>query len=304
MIRYIQHKDIDKKKWDTCIENAVNSLIYAYSWYLDIVSPNWDALIENDYEAVMPLTWRKKFGIKYLFKPLFTQQLGVFGKKTDTTVISDLLESIPEKFKYINITLNEKNLYRGNQFTSGFNNNFKLNINKKYTEIYNNYYNRNCRRNIEKAEKANLKRSENISADEFVMFLKNNLGDKIDELNKNGYSVLWKLINTLLDRKAAEMYAAVLPSGETCAIALHLITNKRCIFFICASNEKGKEAQSMHFLVNSQIKKYAGKSIEFDFSGSNIKGIAYFNSTFGATSEKYQTIKRNNLPGLLKLIKK
>ena len=59
-IKYLQHKEIDKAKWDACIEQAPNGLIYSYSWYLDAMSKHWDALVLKDYEAVMPLTWNKK----------------------------------------------------------------------------------------------------------------------------------------------------------------------------------------------------------------------------------------------------
>ena len=65
MINYKRHKEIDFKKWDNCIESAINRNIYATTWYLDLVCKNWDALILNDYEAVMPLPWNKKWGVKY-----------------------------------------------------------------------------------------------------------------------------------------------------------------------------------------------------------------------------------------------
>src|SRR6056297_1897646 len=85
MINYYLHKNIDKQKWDNCIQHAHNELIYAYSWYLDIVSPHWDALIQGDYEMVMPLPKKRKYRITYLIQPLFTQQLGIFYKKPLTS---------------------------------------------------------------------------------------------------------------------------------------------------------------------------------------------------------------------------
>mgnify|MGYP006875189819 CR=1 FL=1 len=93
-IAYILHKDIDKLKWDACIQKAKNSLLYVHSFYLDIVSSGWDALIAGDYEYVMPLTHRKKLGIAYLAQPAFTQQLGVFSKKKiDYKIVMDFLEA-------------------------------------------------------------------------------------------------------------------------------------------------------------------------------------------------------------------
>ena len=79
-IRYLPYNDIDKKKWDACIAAADNGLVYAGSMYLDAMAQNWDALILDDYKAVMPLTWKKKYSIHYLYQPFFTSCLGVFGK--------------------------------------------------------------------------------------------------------------------------------------------------------------------------------------------------------------------------------
>ena len=47
-IQYLSHEQIDKAKWDQCIDNASNGLIYAYSFYLDTMADNWDALVLND----------------------------------------------------------------------------------------------------------------------------------------------------------------------------------------------------------------------------------------------------------------
>jgi hypothetical protein len=114
LINYIKHTDIDKNKWNRCISAANNSIIYAYAWYLDIVSPNWDALVLNDYEAVMPLTHRKKYFLSYLFQPFFTQQLGVFSKKeSQALLVQEFLNAIPTKFKLIDINLNEDNSSEG-----------------------------------------------------------------------------------------------------------------------------------------------------------------------------------------------
>ncbi len=54
MIKYVSHEVIDREKWDKCIDNSTNGLVYAYSWYLDLICDEWNALIENDYESVFP----------------------------------------------------------------------------------------------------------------------------------------------------------------------------------------------------------------------------------------------------------
>ena len=111
MIQFLEHKNIDKKKWDDCIQHASNGIVYANSWYLDIVSPGWNALIADDYSTVFPLTWKKKYGFYYLHQPFFTQQLGVFSNQKNITekTIQEFLDAIPGQYRLIEIQLNTEN---------------------------------------------------------------------------------------------------------------------------------------------------------------------------------------------------
>ena len=305
MIVYYPHKDIDKKKWDDCIEQSVNELIYAYSWYLDVVVPGWDALVLDDYEAVMPLTWRQRTGIRYLFPPLYTKQLGIFSKRVpskETTI--RFLDSLTDRFKFIQIHLNEYNhIDTKSRYYFRMNNNFEIDLTPSYEKLYE-HYNRNCRRNIKKAKKCSLVIRQDITAHSFTNFIKSNLEDRLKQLGKKDYHLLITLIEKLITKQAAELYGSYLTDGTLCGVALFLITAHRCIFLVCASSEQGKQCQTMYLLVDHQIKKYAGSGKIFDFSGSNIPGIAYFNSTFGAYVKKYPTVVINNLPWPLRLLKR
>jgi hypothetical protein len=108
-IKYITQQNIDKEKWDACIDLAPNGLIYAYSFYLNKMAKHWDALVLNDYETVMPLTWNKKYGFSYLYQPAFTASLGVFGKNIMPEIVKKFLDAIPTKYKLVEISLNSGN---------------------------------------------------------------------------------------------------------------------------------------------------------------------------------------------------
>jgi hypothetical protein len=47
------------------MEQAINPLVYGCSWFLDTACPGWDALVMDDYRAVMPLPHATKYFIKY-----------------------------------------------------------------------------------------------------------------------------------------------------------------------------------------------------------------------------------------------
>ena len=80
--------------------------------HIPFISIVWQSigmhLCLNDYEAVMPLTWNKKYGFYYLYQPAFTASLGVFGKNIDEQLVEEFLEAIPAKFKLIEISLNSR----------------------------------------------------------------------------------------------------------------------------------------------------------------------------------------------------
>ena len=139
MIKYLKHHQIDQKKWDVCIRKAVNGNIYACSWYLDLVHDGWEALVENDYERVMPLTAGKKFGVSYLFQPYFTQQLGVFSSsKLNPEIVQTFIQSIPAHFKFVEINLNSFNkISNGSAFL--LNKNYILDLINPYEKILKKY---------------------------------------------------------------------------------------------------------------------------------------------------------------------
>ena len=91
MIYFVKRNQIDEEKYNNCIATSLQSRMYAYSWYLDIVADNWNVLVLDDYEAVMPLPFHKKFLISYISQPFFTQQLGVFSILTTIFLAKTLL---------------------------------------------------------------------------------------------------------------------------------------------------------------------------------------------------------------------
>ena len=71
-------------RWDATIAQSLCDLPYAYSWYLDVVCPLWEALVTEDYAYVMPLPLKKKRFVSYLIHPIWVQQLGVYSAQEIT----------------------------------------------------------------------------------------------------------------------------------------------------------------------------------------------------------------------------
>jgi hypothetical protein len=299
---YIKNKEIDRVKWDECISRSPNGLIYAYSFYLDAMSHHWDALILNDYEAVMPLTWNRKMGIAYLYQPFFSASLGIFGNNITATLVKYFLDNIPEKYKYWDIYLNHGNLFKVTGFEFIERTNYVLPLSQRFDKI-SKLFSQNHKRNIAKAERIGLHLEKNIDVKKIIQLAKIQ-SRNFSPVNDTDYNNFNKLYKLLYSKDKARNYCVFNTAGQLLSACILFLSHKRIYYILAANHQESKSSGSSHFLINELVKEFAGQDVLFDFEGSDIKSIAKFYAGFGAVEEKYPALKLNKLPAVLKLFKK
>jgi len=308
-IQYLTRQQIDKEKWDRCIDTADNGTIYGYSFYLDIMSKHWDALVlskglhsENDYEAVMPLTWNKKFGIKYLYQPFLTAQLGVFGKNITPAISDHFIQSIPTSFRFIELSLNSHNFSGDPKTVQSQRNNYILDLNRSYGELYQ-QYRENIQRNIKKAAQLGCTVQKDIDAEKVI-------GLAIAQMKSQGQAVTENierfrlLYAELQQRKMVATYGVFSIEQELLASCIFSFSHNRAYYILVGNHPASKNTGASHALIDAFIKEHAGKKMLLDFEGSDIPSLALFYSSFGAVNEVYPAMKINRLPFYLKWMKK
>ena len=306
MIHYLEHNAIDKAKWDALIAECGN--IYAYSWYLDIVHPGWEALVEDDYQTVMPLTGGKKFGVNYLFQPFFVQQLGVFSKALTPETTEAFMEAIPSRYRFAEIRLNEGNAFAEDIQGVEYHRNVLLDLNQEYNAIRSNYH-QNTKRNLAKAESNNLQLVETVIPYHVVALFRDNRGALLDKWGDAEYGVLTHLAKVAQKRNAAFMLGVSEKGvGQLLCAAIFMKTKDRITFLFSGLTEEGKQRQAMTYLLDQVIQQYARQPITFDFEGSDDDNLARFYLGFGGNETKYPSYCFNRLSpigkALLKLWKK
>ena len=301
-IKYLQNTEIDKAKWDACITNAPNGLIYPYSFYLDHMAKNWDALALGDYEVVMPLTWNRKYGFYYLYQPAFTASLGVFGKNLTKGLIEDFINAVPSKFKLIEISLNSGNIVSDQNSFSLLRSNYTISLNRPYEELYKAYRD-NHKRNIAKAMQLGAKVTKEIPVDEVIRINEEQL-KHIDGTKPGDYSSFKQLYELLKSRKQAEVYGIIDPKNKILASAVFFFSHDRAYYIMVGNHPDGKTIGASHALIDAFIKDHAGQDLILDFEGSDIRNLAFFYESFGATIEIYPALKINKLPWYARLLKK
>lgn len=296
-IQYLTRSQIDTGKWDQCINKAANGRIYAYAVYLDTMSANWDALVLNDYEAVMPLTWNSKYGIRYLYQPFLAAQLGVFGNGD----VQSFIQAIPAHFRYVDIYLNSSNTGSFDKDSVQLRDNFILNLHQSYENLYA-AYRENIRRNIKKAKQAGCTVVKDFEV-ESVITLANaqmQLHDKNVEENIGRFRKLYQLLKA---EHKATTYGISL-NGTIIASCVFFFSHQRAYYILVGNHPNGKTIGASHALIDAFIADHAGKELLLDFEGSDIRNLAFFYSSFGATQEIYPALKINRLPFYIKWLKK
>ena len=293
ILKYLKHKELDYPSWDRCISNAGNSRVYGLSWYLDRTAVNWDALVWGDYEYVMPVTLRRKFGIKYLYQPLFCQQLGIFPEPPSN--IADLFYSeILKRFRFTNILLNSANQLPNINGIKKFSprSNFLLNLARDYPSIKDGYT-KNTLRNIKNSGRSGLNYDPGISLNEYIEFLGENLPVGV---SKNDLDKFRSIVAYCRYKSIGELPGAYTAENRLCAAAFFCRWKERIIYLNPASDNEGKKFSAMFYLLDSFISANAGQNITLDFEGSMVPGVARFYKGFGAEAEFYYPLKINRLP--------
>jgi hypothetical protein len=294
MIRFLHRWEIDDEKWNRSIAASAYETVYAFTWYLDACSEYWGGLVSPDYECVMPVAFRKKFGIKYIYQPRFCQQLGVYSEKpVDGDILRDFLLAAKKKFGLGDYALNEGNrLTEGRGFNLSDNTNYTLQLLKSHEELSKGYSS-NCRRNVRKALQSGLEFSADISIEELVELKRQH--DHIKQSEEH-YRLLTSMFSVLKDHGHVKAFGVKLEENP-CAGAIFVFCNKRMHYLLSASNEEGKERSAMFLVIDRVIQEYEGKNMVLDFEGSNMANIARFFTGFGAMAQSYQRISFDNVVG-------
>lgn len=300
-IRYLQHAEIDKIKWDHCIAQSANGLIYAFSFYLDAMSPNWHALIEGDYERVLPLTCKKKYFINYLYQPFFCAQTGVFGDNITQNTVQSFLDAVPKKFKFWDIYLNKSNLFTLPKYPIRERINYILPLQKSYEELQQNYAQSHIR-NIKRGEKIGNVCKKNIPIKD-VIDLAMEQSKSFSPLQEEDYQKFESLYHFLAQKGTAETFGVFSRNGQLLASCAFFFSHKRAYYILVGNHPDGRTSGASHQLIDFFIRQYAGSDLLLDFEGSSINSLAFFYKGFGASHETFSRILLNRLPPIIRLLK-
>lgn len=300
MITRVSRKELNIEKYNSCITNALQTNVFGYSWYLDGICTNWDVLVLNDYEAVMPIPWRKKYFLKYVYIPLWLIELGIYSPEVEDE--NEFLIELFDEFKFIEAKTNTHNSF------SMFDDSQKdyqrqvLYLKESYKTIFSGYR-KDRKKDLKRAAKNDLTERWNDKPEKLIALFKENVGKRV-KIKEEDYAVLLRLMNVCIEKRKGEILSVYNGNNEIIASGFFLKHAKKATILVSSTDFKNRKNGANTFLINSAIYKYQPNFEVFDFGGSVMKSIATYFLSFGATTEKYIYLKHNNLPKLLRFFKR
>mgnify|MGYP002625709982 CR=1 FL=1 len=295
MIRYLTHDQIDKARWDACVAKAVNGNVYAWSWYLDIVHPGWEALVEmidGNYLSIMPITNKKKYGINYLCQPFFVQQLGVFSvsRLTEDQTLA-FLRAVPSRYRLVEIRLNEQNPLPESNKGVEVHVNHLLDLNSDYDSLSSHYHD-NTKRNLKKSFNKNLRLVKAAPIQKAIALFRSGKGADVKHWGDAEYAVLERLSETAIASSNAFVYGVqTSDNDDIICCALFMKSHQRITFLFSGNAPEGKESGAMTFLIDQVVREFSGQLLTLDFEGSDDPQLARFYRGFGSRVVSYPGIR-------------
>ena len=275
MIRFLKHSEIDPEKWNQAVRNSLSSNVLAEYELLNLLTggDTWHALVENDYETVMPLPTRKKGVLKYVYTPFFLPQMGIFSEREiKPQKVADFLYEISRHYVLADVLMNEKTEsgHGDHEFVS-----HSLSLNLAYNELYSQFH-ENTRRNIKAAQKQQVRVTvqEEKIADIIALFRTNKGSEEAVHFRENDYARLQHVADYLLKHNLLEVYGVRTVQNELAAGALFVKDGKRRWFWFSGRDNQLSESKPMFLLLDTYIRDHAESDLYLDFNGSSNPNVA------------------------------
>lgn len=281
MIRRVTYEEIDFDKYNRCIENAVQSNFYCQRETLDFLSKNWELLVYNDYEAVMPVPFVKKAFIKIVIMPLFCQQLGVFGKE-NREINQLFLNFFQQNYNILHYAFNFRNEFEKQLVTRK---NFVIPV-QEYAFLRRKKYFKGRKSTVKTAQYLEFR--EVFINNEILEFIRNNFKGLEKQSDLEFFT---KYLLFLEQSGQLRMFGSYFQNQLTNITVLTDDSQSYSLLGLI-NNEQFKEHNGASFLIDRILQENIEKKT-FNFMGGSIRGIEVFFKSFGADLQEYQVIQHS-----------
>lgn len=301
-VYYIRNHEIDISAWDKCIATSFHGSIYSFSWYLDLVCENWDALVEDDYQSVMPLPTQRFLGKEIISMPVFLNELGIFSAlPVNQEKTRAFINAIPNKFAYYSIVLNKYNQVDPEDINLIFHTHYELDLIKSYYKLSGDY-DLEIQNKINQAVTKGYSFITGLSPNDLIQFIAENKIRVSHEISRNNFRRMRSIIAGLISYKSGGLYGVYNEFNELVSVALFAWINSQINTVFHVVTRENTDNFAHLYLIDRFVEKYAETNTTLVFDAAIISLSPDFYKCFGTHEASKIEIIRNTLPFPLNIL--
>lgn len=293
-ISYVEHNDIDRQRYNSCIHYALNGRVYGYKWYLDATARSFDILVEGNYESVFPIVTNKNWaGKKTLYMPSFTPSLGLFSVHVlSQKRLQVFYDAIQERCDFVNATFsgpNTRNLNTAWNWNPVYNKILEIN-GKSYEQIAAEYPER-LKVIFQNAQNNNLTLLGNQKLEKVADFMV-----KYFPNGKILQHPFLRIMYNALHRSWGWTTAIANQKGEYLATCGFIVSHGRTHLIAPTISSEGKKVNALDLLIDAAIRQSSNRQVILDFSQVE---LAYLDNFELQQERNFSAVKEPKFLGLV-----
>jgi hypothetical protein len=283
MLKIISAEAVDMLKFERLRKMKEND-VFSKRAYFETLCPYWSLLVLNDYEAALLIPYNQKMHYQWVVTPLYYRAsawLGSWSPENQSLAIRFL----QNQFTFGTLNVGEVAGIRSNKI-------YQCILPESFSEQK---FSNLTKRMLKKADSKSILFTSVLDIDQFVFFLKAELGSRIDGVDDKSMKLLSELLKNMQKEGILGFEGAVI-GGEFVGGILTLISEQRHLYLKGTATKEAKKDGIFYKLMHRAIQKAVEDGATFDFGGSSIAGVAQFNRNFGAEDVAYYTLNWGKEP--------
>jgi hypothetical protein len=293
-LKFIHCSVLDKGKWNHLIDCDLSASIFNSSFYLDAVCESWYVFTDEEFTVGVVVCETIKLGVRIAYPPFYHMYSDLVGDSSNFNKF-EFEEALLKKFSkgiyHCSLDFNFSNLISKGEKLYQF-------IDKEYS------ISSLLKRKI-KAFNSSTDFELKITKDynTVLSIIYKELSVKLEFFESKEADRLTKLVEEL-KKKEQLIVVEIIVNNEIVGGLLGMIFHERIIYLKGAAIKKYTDLGAMYVLMDYLIKYSLENHLKFDFGGSSVEGVRFFNKRFGSEENQYYIYSWNNSPIWFKLLSK
>jgi len=316
VLNTVNREELTSGKWDKFILHSPQGAPFILYDYLSAIAPEWKALIvslNGEWQAVMPIEIKRKYGFSYILQPPFSQHSGIcyidkvwkkrYEEYSWKHQVGNMIAQSLESYHWVQVNFSPDFDDPLPFYWAGFSLRTRLTYELTLPDTAGDLYQHFAaplKRQIRKAEKQGLifqSTCRDMDSMKSLVRINEEAGNFVLGKHPRRWEILNTLVTKMMDTSYGHVFQIKSREGIVLAAGVYLVYRDRMYYLAGAYHPEGRLTGAMSFLMWKAMCKALDFHCKiFDFEGSMIKGIEQFFRKFGSYPKQYLQIHRNQLP--------